>query len=44
MKHLGFTLKLSLKTLIFGHKLTYKAYNDVNKLVLYIFIVYTNTG
>ena len=37
MKHLGFALKLSLKTLIFGHKLTYKAYNDVNKLVSYIF-------
>ena len=37
LKHLGFTLKMSMKTLIFGHKLTYKAYSDVNKLISYIF-------
>lgn len=37
MQHLGFTVKLSIKTLIFGYKLTYNAYHDVNKLLSYIF-------
>lgn len=37
MKNLGFTVKLSMKTLIFGYKLTYDAYTDVNTLISYIF-------
>ena len=37
MKNLGFSVKISMKTLIFGYKLTYNAYTDVNKLISHIF-------
>ena len=39
MKNLGFSVKMSMKTLIFGYKLTYSAYTDVNKVISNIFYI-----
>ena len=39
MKHLGFTIKLTMKISIFGYKLTYNAYTDVNKFLCHLQIL-----
>ena len=36
-QNIGFTMKLTYRTLLFGHKATYTAYQPVNNLLSYIF-------